>query len=40
LVDGINKINDNLNNSNKDLKKEIVSELKTVGKSIKNLENK
>ena len=40
LVDGINKINENLNNSNKDLKKEIVSELKTVGKSIKNLENK
>ena len=38
LVDGINKINDNLNNSNKDLKKEIVSELKIVGKSIKNLE--
>ena len=40
LVDGINKINENLNNSNKDFKKEIVSELKTVGKSIKNLENK
>lgn len=40
LVDGINKINENFNNSNKDLQKEIVSELKTVGKSIKNLENK
>ena len=40
LVDGINKINENLNNSNKDLKKEIVSELKTVGNSIKNLQNK
>ena len=40
LVDGIKKINENFNNSNKDLQKEIVSELKTVGKSIKNLENK
>ena len=40
LIDGINKINENFNNSNKDLQKEIVSELKTVGKSIKNLENK
>jgi len=40
LVNGINKINENLNNSNKDLKEEIITELKTVSKSIKNLENK
>jgi hypothetical protein len=40
LVNGINKINENLNNSNKELKEEIITELKTVSKSIKNLENK
>lgn len=40
LVNGINKINENLSNSNKELKEEIVTELKTVSKSIKNLENK
>ena len=40
LVNGINKINENLNNSNKELKQEIITELKTVSKSIKNLENK
>ena len=40
LVNGINKINDNLNNSNTELKDEIITELKTVSKSIKNLENK
>jgi len=40
LVNGINKINVNLNNSNKELKQEIITELKTVSKSIKNLENK
>ena len=40
LVNGINKINENLNNSNKELKEEIITELKTVNKSIKNLENK
>jgi hypothetical protein len=39
LVNGINKINENLNNSNKELKEEIITELKTVSKSIKNLEN-
>ena len=31
---------ENLNNSNKELKEEIITELKTVSKSIKNLENK
>ena len=40
LVNVINKINDNLNNSNTELKDEIITELKTVSKSIKNLENK
>ena len=40
LVNGINKINDNLNNSSTELKDEIITELKTVSKSIKNLENK
>lgn len=40
LVNGINKINDNLNNSSTELKEEIITELKTVSKSIKNLENK
>jgi hypothetical protein len=40
LVNGINKINENLNNYNKELKEEIITELKTVSKSIKNLENK
>ena len=40
LVNGINKINENLNDSNKELKEEIITELKTVSKSIKNLENK
>ena len=40
LVNGINKINENLNNSNKEIKEEIITELKTVSKSIKNLENK
>ena len=40
LVNGINKINENFNNSNKELKEEIITELKTVSKSIKNLENK
>jgi biopolymer transport protein ExbB/TolQ len=40
LINGINKINENLNNSNKELKEEIITELKTVSKSIKNLENK
>ncbi|MDB2636781.1 hypothetical protein N9Y54_06245 [Alphaproteobacteria bacterium] len=40
LVNGINKINENLNNSNKELKEEIITELKTVSKSIKNLDNK
>jgi hypothetical protein len=40
LVNGINKINENLNNSNKELKEEIITEFKTVSKSIKNLENK
>ena len=40
LVNGINKINENLNNSNKELKEEIITDLKTVSKSIKNLENK
>ena len=40
LVNGINKINENLNNSNKELNEEIITELKTVSKSIKNLENK
>ena len=40
LVNGINKINDNLNNSSTELKDNIITELKTVSKSIKNLENK
>jgi biopolymer transport protein ExbB/TolQ len=40
LVNGINKINENLSNSNEKLKEEIITELKTVSKSIKNLENK
>ena len=38
LVDGINKINENFNDSNKVLKKEIISELKSVGKRIQDLE--
>lgn len=40
LINGINKINDNFQNSNQDLKKELITEIKTVGKNIKNLENK
>ena len=37
LVDGINKINENFDNSNKEMKKELISELKSVSKSIKDL---
>ena len=38
LISGINKINDNLNKSNKDIKNEIISELKIVSKTIKDLD--
>tara|TARA_Y100000996_G_C22503473_1_gene635399 strand:- start:346 stop:1212 length:867 start_codon:yes stop_codon:yes gene_type:complete len=37
IVDGINRINENLNDSNQEMKNEIVSELKSVSKSIKDL---
>lgn len=40
LINGINKINDNFQNSNQDLQKELITEIKTVSKNIKNLENK
>ncbi|MCH1611907.1 MAG: MotA/TolQ/ExbB proton channel family protein [Flavobacteriales bacterium] len=40
LIKGINKINDNFQNSNQDLQKELITEIKTVSKNIKNLENK
>jgi len=38
LISGINKINDNFNKSNKDIKNEIISELKIVSKTIKDLD--
>ena len=38
LINGINKVNDNLNNSNNEIKKEIISELKSVSKNIKDLD--
>ena len=38
LISGINKINDNFDKSNKDTKNEIISELKSVSKTIKDLD--
>ncbi len=38
LIHGINKMNDNFSNNNKDLKKDIISELKSASKTIKDLE--
>ena len=38
LVNGINKINENFNNSNNNIKKEIISEIKSVSKTIKDLD--
>ena len=38
LISGINKINDSFDKSNKDTKNEIISELKSVSKTIKDLD--
>ena len=40
LIEGIDKINKNFSNSNEEIKKEISSEIKTLSKSIKDLEKK